>query len=483
MNASVLKSQAYPALLAGTARQPLSFRGDLAGLAHEDPLRATLNALSLTGQALRFEQPLPPASFAVETIVRDQRPIVAGAIRRPLLRLLRDRGASDDLALALAWAFGRCRVRPHPFDLPKMETFVRAHAEHLGLAAQHWAQQRKDGAAEPQGYFEVDDLLDDATWTKAPPAQRARFIAERRRQDATAARLLVESVWGRETADLRVRLLAALETGLGADDQPFLEGLEKDRAPRVRTLAQRFLARMSGRVGEHPALRACLERIHRSTVGLLKKHPVLTLELPATIREHETKSWIRETFTEVSCQELAHALQLTEAQMVDAAEKDANLSLVLALMATQERRFDLLQQLTRGQLADAWEQLSQCGIADLSMMTAEERQAWAAILIHPCGGNLPVTYPAWSWMHRSLEGPAPGLLIESVVRSSGWLNKLLEQEKLGPAWVEVLSALCPSSRRESLRTLLAPLDPAITLTALSFLDILDSMENAAHHEP
>ena len=53
MNAKTLRVQAYPALLAGTGRQPLAFRCDLAELAQEDASRATLIALSLTGQACR----------------------------------------------------------------------------------------------------------------------------------------------------------------------------------------------------------------------------------------------------------------------------------------------------------------------------------------------------------------------------------------------------------------------------------------------
>jgi hypothetical protein len=481
MNAKTLKTQAYPALLAGTGRQPLGFRGGLDELAREDATSATLKALSLTGQALRFERPLPPPNFVVEAIVTEQRPMIADPLRRPLLRLLNGRRPSDDLALALGWAFGRNKVRPHPFDLPKMDAFVCAHGQHLGLTAQHWAQQRDDSAAEPQGYFDADDL-DETTWTKAPPAQRARFIAERRRLDATAARALVESVWTQETADARVRLLMALETGLSAGDQPFLEGLGKDRAPRVRALAKRFLARLAGDGGTHPALAACLERIRRSTAGLLKKRVTLALELPATVKEHEAKAWIRQAFAEVSCEELARALQLAEPAMIEAAEKDANLSLALALMATQDRCFDLLQQLAAGQLSDAWEQLSQCGSMDLSMMTVEERLRWAGILIHPCAENPPASYSVWSWLHRSLEGPAPELLMESVLRSPGWLRRLLDENKLGSEWMEMLAALCPSSQRERLRALMAPLDPALTRTALPLLDILNSLEKAGHHE-
>jgi len=481
MNRRVLRLQAYPALLAGTGRQPLGFRGDLAELAQDDATIATLTALSLTAQALRFERPLAPPNFALEPVVQDQRTILADRMRRPLLRLLNNRRPADDLALALAWAFDRYKVRPHPFDLPKMDAFVRAHAEYLGTLAQHWAQQRDDAPAQPQGYFMADEM-DETTWTRGLPGLRARFIAERRRQDPTAARALVEAVWAQENADMRVRLLAALETGLHADDQLFLESLGKDRAPRVRALAQRFLARITGRRGEHPALAACLERIKRTTTGLLKKRVVLALELPATVKEHEVKAWIRETFAEVSLEELARALQLTETQLVEATEKDANLSLALALMAAQDRQYDFLDTLTNGQLSDAWEQLSQFGTFDLGMIAADERSRFAEVLIAPYGGKLPLSYSAWSWLHRILEGPAPAPLMEAVLRSPRWLTQLLEESKLGAEWMEILAALCPSSHRARLRTMMATFDAALTLTALPLLDILDSLEKVGHHE-
>jgi hypothetical protein len=151
-------------------------------------------------------------------------------------------------------------------------------------------------------------------------------------------------------------------------------------------------------------------------------------------------------------------------------------------MAMQDRQFDLMEQLTKGQLSDAWEQLSQCGSFDLSMMTADERARLAEILIASYSGKPPASYPAWSWLHHILEGPAPAQLIEAVLRSPRWLSQLLEENKLGSEWMEMLAMICPSSHRGRLRTLMAPLDPALTLTALPLLDILDSLEKVEHHE-
>lgn len=475
VNAKTLKAQALPALLAGTGRQPLSFAGDLAELASNDAASASLNVLSLTAMALRLDRPQPPEQFNAETDIHDDRPILPDPMRRILIRLLREKKSGEDLQRSLAWAFARCRARPHPFDLPRMDGFARAYAEHLGLTAQHWAAQREDANAPPQSYFDAE-ALDDTTWSKAPLAQRARFIADRRRENAQAARELVEAVWNQENADARVRLLMAMETGLNASDQPFLEGLAKDRAPRVRSLAQRFLARLTGVGAENPALKACLERIQRSTTGLLKKRVTLKLELPATVKEHEARGWIRQAFSEVSCDELAGALGIAEKAMIEAAEKDEKLLLALALMATEDRRLDLLEEITASRLKDAWEQMSQCGSQDLSLMPVEERLRWAEILIRPYAGKLPESTFAWIWLHRSLEGPAPELLFEPLLRSPRALDDLLDEKKDGPERVELLAALCPGSLRDRLRTRLTPLDATLTVTALPLLEILDSLE-------
>ena len=81
MSQHLFKNEALPSLLAGVARQPLPLR------LGTDP-KAALHALSLTGQALRFERPGIPAQFAVEPVIEDDRSILPNSLRRPILRLL-----------------------------------------------------------------------------------------------------------------------------------------------------------------------------------------------------------------------------------------------------------------------------------------------------------------------------------------------------------------------------------------------------------
>jgi len=475
LRAAELKARVLPSLFAGTRRHPLAIGLAVDGAAHPEDGKAALRALSLTGQALRFERPVGPPQFSVEPEFQDNRRILPDAARRPLVRLLTAKRATEDLAHAVAWAFDRLRLRPHPFDLPRLDDFVRAHAECLGATAQYWARPQHDVDAPLPDYF-GPEALEDATWTSAHLEQRVRFIEERRRQDSDGARLLLEASWPQESADARARLLLALKTGLASPDRDFLEGLRKDRAPRVRAAAERLLCRLPGSAGEHPALRACLERIRRSETGLLRKRLVLTLELPATVKEQAALSWIRATFAEVSLDELGRALGASELEIIEASGKDRNLLLGLAAMATQDRRLDLLDEIVGKPFPDAWEQISLSGPIDLSDWNPQDRLRWAEILAGPYEAEPPLLFAPWSWLHKSVKGPAPARLMEGVVRSPAWLHDLQQKEKRGPEWMELLAACCPRSQRDALRSQLAAVDPTLTLNALLLLDILDTME-------
>lgn len=477
MNRSQFMSDVLPSMLAGIGRHPLSQKviEDLS--VAPDP-KVVLKALSLTGQALRFCRPIPPPHFLEEAVIKDDRTIFPDDLRRPLLRLLAGKTATEHPSLALARDFDRLRLRPHPFDLPRIDVFVRAHAEQLGLTAQHWARRQSNVADEPASYFHLE-ALDETNWTQAAPKRRVAYLGERRRQDAVAARLLVEATWPQENAEMRLQLLQVMQIGLGTADQPFLTSLEKDRAPRVRLLAQRLLSRISPG-SQSPALRACLERISRTETGLLRKRPALALELPATVKEQGAPRWIHETFSEVSFEELTAALSLSEVEMINASAKDTNFLLALALIATADRRLDLLETIVSPHLPNAWELMFDCGLTDLGMMTREERLHWAEILVRPYGHMPPRAYPAWGWLHHLLDGPAPASLLDPVIKTT-WLNELPAIEKQGPFWMEVIAALCPSPQRRTLRERLNALDSSFTATALPLLDILDAMEKIRNH--
>ena len=468
MTAHLLKTHALPALLSGT-RNGLSL--DKLGLGDK------LQALSLAGQALRFDRPPTPAQYAVEDKVADTRTVIPDAMRRPLLRLLTAKASGltpNAIPAAIARTLDRHRWRLHPFDLPRLDSFVAAHADQLGAEAQAFAQ--RDAAPEAtRGYFDPD-ALDDQTWTLATPAARQAYIATRRRGDPAAARALVETAWATENADIRVRLLGALRERLETADAPFLESLAKDRAPRVRDLAQRLLARLPGHDGDHPALRNAIERIKTGQTGLLRKRTTLSLELPATIQLAGATAWVHETFADIGLDQLARALSLGVPDMIQAAEKHDNLLFAFVIMATGDTRFDVLETLVGRHVPDAWERLVASGFDGLDDLTPAERRRWADIVVRPL--TWVQDMPVWGLikLYKMLEGPVSDTLMRDLMKARPWLALLKDDTRLQVDIVDALAVLCPPALRPAFRAQITVLDPAKTTNALTFLDIMAALD-------
>jgi hypothetical protein len=86
---------------------------------------------------------------------------------------------------------------------------------------------------------------EDVWRTGALEARRAWLQAERER-DPAAGRDALEQSWGEEEPRARGTLLAQLRTGLGPDDEAFLECALDDRRQEVRAAAADLLARLPG---------------------------------------------------------------------------------------------------------------------------------------------------------------------------------------------------------------------------------------------
>ena len=69
MKANILHAKVLPSLLEGTSRHPLP--ADLIRPSNSAS-EGTLEMLSLLGQALCFDRPLSPDSFAVEPEIKDE---------------------------------------------------------------------------------------------------------------------------------------------------------------------------------------------------------------------------------------------------------------------------------------------------------------------------------------------------------------------------------------------------------------------------
>lgn len=284
------------AALAGTSQRPPS---DLASGTEVDALAATLpieeteRKLLLQAGALavyRLAGRLPgtlietPAPAPAETL-----PVCSPAVAEILRQLLSGRNA--DLlpeALERVRAAG-LRLPPDllPLALRQREREPRQALVHvLGargrwLAAQNtawsWVAQTLVASAET--------LPDDAEtmWQEGTPVERLGILRQLRASDPARGREWLAAVWKQEKADTRAALIETFATGLGPDDEAFLEAALDDRAAAVRDAARSLLARI-------PASAFTARMRARADAVLVMKGKRLDADPPAAL----PKDWARD---------------------------------------------------------------------------------------------------------------------------------------------------------------------------------------------
>lgn len=83
-------------------------------------------------------------------------------------------------------------------------------------------------------------------WEEGSAEERREILKRARETDPDLGRHWLAPVFNKERVDERVAFLGALETGLGPEDEPFLEKALDDRSPQVRAAAGLLLARLPG---------------------------------------------------------------------------------------------------------------------------------------------------------------------------------------------------------------------------------------------
>jgi hypothetical protein len=440
--------------LLGTARHPAAIETALAAIGIAGASATELTALAFVGQRLRYRRPGPPPDEATTAAVDDKWRIVPEAAR-PLMRRLVGKEASDVAALALADACHRLRLRPHPFDLPRLGAFVKQHGDRLGAYASAWAARGDKADEAGSGYFDPE-AIDADNWTAARPAARAAFIAALRAREPERARGLVEASFANDPAPVRARLVGALAPGLSPADAPFLEGLAKDRAPTVREQAQQLLKRISGTPAAEGRLRDLVARTKIANAGLLRRRKTLALELPANLAQggpEAGRRWAVDEYAGIGLDAMAGAFGLAVADMIAA--------------ATIERRFDVLAAITRGHAPEAWIDAI-AGEDSVDVLDDETCTRWCEAAILPERWS---ALPSWHDLERLygfLRRPLPQPRALALLQSRAFAT-IAGAQPIGTLCV-ALAALVPSALRSEFRTAFGALDD--TAQAILLLDCL-----------
>lgn len=86
----------------------------------------------------------------------------------------------------------------------------------------------------------------EAIWQEGESSRRLDIFRRVRAADPGRAREWLRAAWRQEKADVRIKLVAALEQRLGPEDETLLEAALDDRSANVRAEAARQLARLAG---------------------------------------------------------------------------------------------------------------------------------------------------------------------------------------------------------------------------------------------
>ncbi|KOV28244.1 DUF5691 domain-containing protein [Streptomyces sp. XY152] len=234
----------------------------------------------------------------------DPRPPLPSAAARRLAMLLADRpgvsgggrrGAAPDLMELLPQWLAAANARGFaapPAALPALLDAARGRTD-LRPAALRFAGPRALWLARfnPDWRFALRSTPGDGTstprlhdtegvrrlWEEGLFAERVALLAALRSRRPAAARELLAAGWATERAEDRLMFLDSLRTGLGPDDEPFLEQALADRSRNVRATAAELLSALPGSaLAERMAVRAgaCVAVDHT------RDTPTLAVEAP-----------------------------------------------------------------------------------------------------------------------------------------------------------------------------------------------------------
>jgi hypothetical protein len=208
---------------------------------------ALLSAAALSGLHEEIGQ-LPPRDTAPAPVPcgAEEWPCLSERAGSLLMRLLG--GDFPELLPECLALCARTRQLPFPEALPGLLGVGATRTEWREAIVPLLGQRgRWLAGLNPEWAWAIGVLNDDETvWQVGGSAIRRLFLQRLRRTNPARARELLAATWKEETPEERAGFLAVFETGLSAEDEPFLEAALDDKRKEVRRNAVTLLARLPG---------------------------------------------------------------------------------------------------------------------------------------------------------------------------------------------------------------------------------------------
>lgn len=305
---------------------PAAWRAALESLPEPE---VELRLLVLTGQALQLAAvPCPEKKLSLKgRLPTLDLPPLPERARGLFRRLFSHIGDAESRARVLHLMAARGRTA-HPFDwLPS--------GVHSGLPQVYapWLAWLNDSVTVSSA-----SPLTAETWDAFYPAERVEALKSMRHQNPEGVLEIFAAKFADEAAETRVKLMSVFEVNPGAQDQAFLESLEKDRSGKVKRVARQLLARLGGRAAASGDLAELADFFSKAKGGKWL--------LPAPTKNNTQRQRRAQLILEADFGSLATQLGYEPAALIDAWRfgEDPSLDLALSAMIGHSASDALLEQ-------------------------------------------------------------------------------------------------------------------------------------------